>query len=932
LAGFLAIAGLTACGDKVTVPATTTTPPGTVVHSVTVSPSSANLAIGDKFTFAASVDADQGVTDRTVTWSSSNTAVATVGTDGTVTAVGAGTASIKATSHADATVSGAAAVTVAAVVPATVTIGQINQTVCTPTCTSVPAVLTNVFGQLDVTLNVDNGTQKVQSVQLLMNCGGADTVVGTQTLAIAPPAAGAEASAAPVTISFNTAAFNATTGAVAFKNGQCTLKAKAITSTGSQSAVSSTILTLNNVDFVSVAPMTTTPSGTQVATATDNNGLTWHAGAVTVTAVPVIYTANRTVATATINLVNVSGGNAQGPGAALNIVANGATIASIGNLTPTAGVISASFSNSSTVAGNVAGVTAGGVGVTVITADNLGNPGPTATANVANSIRLDNRAPDIATVAPTYVPNTQNTTGGWVGSNFVFSTAAGSLTINAITTADSVVTGNPAIPGTVGVDKNTVTTQSEPSGTTTWTSFASPKNLAETSNSTAYNLRLVICDALGNCVNTPTLGSFGVDLTPPFISQVSGPTNNQIFNIGTGSAPNGVFNVGDTSNTAGITASGSQTVGGVPQVLATLAALKPSGSTSQQTVCDFGTATGTAPAVTCKSASLVSELAVPTTGTSGGTAVSGQYTLMVTAIDQAGNTAAPITLTYYNDILAPAVSGGVAVPQNIIAGSSFTSGGSDNMDVAAGNGYLDYPATGGLTAAFRVFQSGSATPAGVAFDNVLVRTSTASTTMTAFYRSLQNTIGAQGPKPDIAGIRVIDAANNLSIAQQVALPPTNISGPPATPPFVATGTSGITAWSITGASISGTPTPGITPNPVDTLKTVTINARAAALNLTSASPFAGGGTVCFYIASPTGTEGGVAGVGGAATGELIQISTCQATAVTNIDAGGNRFFDYTITWQVPKIYRGLLLNVYAIGSNTSADGLITATATLQVNP
>src|SRR5437764_587308 len=68
LVGLLTIAGLTACGDKVTIPAPVTTPVGNVVHQVTVSPSAASINVGGTFTFAASVDADAGVSNRTVTW------------------------------------------------------------------------------------------------------------------------------------------------------------------------------------------------------------------------------------------------------------------------------------------------------------------------------------------------------------------------------------------------------------------------------------------------------------------------------------------------------------------------------------------------------------------------------------------------------------------------------------------------------------------------------------------------------------------------------------------------------------------------------------------------------------------------------------------------------------------------------------------------
>jgi hypothetical protein len=293
--------------------------------------------------------------------------------------------------------------------------------------------------------------------------------------------------------------------------------------------------------------------------------------------------------------------------------------------------------------------------------------------------------------------------------------------------------------------------------------------------------------------------------------------------------------------------------------------------------------------------------------------------MTVTAVDQAGNTAAPISVKYYVDNVAPAVSGGVAIPQSITSGSSFTSGASDNMDVASGNGYLNYPSV-----SLHVFENGSATPAGVTFDNVLTRTSTSSTTMTPFYRSLGSALNVIGAKPDVAGIRAIDAAGNLSVAQVVSLPPTNITAP-TTAPFTNTSTvNGITSWAITA----------MTPSPVDTAansspKPVTITATAQALNLTTASPF---NQVCFYVASPNGTEGGVAGTNGAAAGELIQIGTCQTLETTTIDGSGNRFLSYTTVWQAPKSFRGATVNVYAIGNNASTDGLITAASSLIFNP
>jgi hypothetical protein len=292
LVGLLTLAGLTACGDKVTIPPVTTTPAGLVVHSVTVTPGSAVLNQGDKITLAASVDADAGVTDRTVTWSTANSAIAAVdATTGVVTAgTTAGTTTITATSKADNTVKGAALITVnpaggTGALP-TISISTINTTRCDTngSCTSVPANLGAVAGQIDVTVNLDPGSQKVSAVQLIMNCAGngnsgTDTVVTQQTLTTSIVAA--EAAAAPVTLSFNTASFNGTTGAVAFRNGACTIKAKAIAANGTTTSVGQS-LTLANTDVV-VGSITASNNKINPVT-----GQVWSGGTVTVTATPVL--------------------------------------------------------------------------------------------------------------------------------------------------------------------------------------------------------------------------------------------------------------------------------------------------------------------------------------------------------------------------------------------------------------------------------------------------------------------------------------------------------------------------------------------------------------------------------------------------------------------------------------------------------------------
>jgi hypothetical protein len=891
--GVLALAALTACGDK------GSTNVNNQVQSVVVSPQSANIGVGDHFTFVANVTAT-GNAARTVTWSTGDATIATVDANGVVTGVKGGTTSIIATSTANTAVQGAASVTVAATVAPTVSIAAINHTIAGTG--SVPVDQSNVQGQIDVLVNLDAGTQKVSSVSLIMSCGGKDTTVQTQTISagdIAP--IGADEAASTVPFSFNTAAFNPATGAVAFKNGVCTIKASAVTSSGTVVASSGEQLTLNNTDTVSVTSITTTPSTGQVATANDATGLVWHAGAVNVTAVPVIFSAG-SVTSGTISLVNVSGANALGQAAA--VVANNTAIATVGNITPSTGVLTATFPNSTSAAGGVGGATVNGLGVTVTTINSSGNNGPTivatsAVATPTNTIRLDNLAPDIATTAPTFIPNTQNSQNGWVGKNFVFSVGAGSLTLGSAS--------NDVTSGIAGVDNVVDTTQFAVGASSTFTSFSSVSSLAETSSGSANTLRLKICDALGNCKNTSALGTFGVDLTPPSLAFVAGPTNLQVFNIDSTFPANISFGVSDTSNTAGVTASGAAT----NDLLVSVQGLHPSGATSSATTCDIGTSTGSAPAQSCKApATEPGTFAPPAAITA-----AGEYTMTVTAVDQAGNQSAAQVIKYYVDQAAPVVAGGVAVPASITTGTAFASTATDNMDVAAGNGFLAYPTSAGLTTAFRFVENGTATPTGVTFDNTLVRSSAITLTLNTFYRTLENVLGTIGSAPNSAGVRALDAAGNVSINQAVALPASNIATGTA---FSNTSTTnGITTWAVTA-----------NPTTVDSLKATTLTATAQAINTTSASPFT---QVCFYYQAPSGTEGGTAGPGGSVAGELVQIG-CTATETTTL-SGANRLLNYTVSWTPPLSFANAAnANVFAVGSNVAGqDGLITAPLVVNVN-
>ena len=98
------------------VTVTAAPPPPPVVTSVTVAPSTPSVNAGSTVTLTATVKDQNGnvMTGQTITWSTSNSAIATVNASGVVSGVAAGTATITATCSAK---SGSATVTVNAAPP-----------------------------------------------------------------------------------------------------------------------------------------------------------------------------------------------------------------------------------------------------------------------------------------------------------------------------------------------------------------------------------------------------------------------------------------------------------------------------------------------------------------------------------------------------------------------------------------------------------------------------------------------------------------------------------------------------------------------------------------------------------------------------------------------------------------------------------------------
>jgi uncharacterized protein YjdB len=127
-----------------------TTPPAPVVTTVTVSPTSASVAVGATTPLTATVKDQNGnvMSGQTVNWSSGNTTAATVNSNGVVTGAAAGSATITATSSGK---SGTSAITVTAVPPpapvvTTVTVSPTSASVAIGATTSLTATVKDQNG------------------------------------------------------------------------------------------------------------------------------------------------------------------------------------------------------------------------------------------------------------------------------------------------------------------------------------------------------------------------------------------------------------------------------------------------------------------------------------------------------------------------------------------------------------------------------------------------------------------------------------------------------------------------------------------------------------------------------------------------------------------------------------------------------------------
>ncbi|AHG90460.1 Ig domain protein group 2 domain protein [Gemmatirosa kalamazoonensis] len=534
---------------KATIPVTVTAQ--SLVQSLTVGSSTLTLQVGQTSQIATTVTLAPGApagTSTGVTCTSSTTSVATIsgGTTSpcTITAVSAGQSVITVKSVADTNIRQTIGLTVGALAPVRLTIQSVD--VIGPNGRQ-PADLTNVGGNLFLTMNLDPGDNRPDSVVVVIGGQRVNCQTFTAQLAAAYRAAlqNGSADVAPITCQLNTSQFNSTTGVPLVTNGQQPLSATVFFHTGTtgtgpgtqQTATIQQILTVNNASgfFVNVA---NTPSASQAAVnatgqATGPQGVLWRAGDITVTVLPVNFTpvVNPGTQSFTISLQDANGIVEQRTASATSGAAsysvtfpggsgdvfnpNGDPLGQrslAGYTSPNAGIAPA-FNPQGIYTGGgtlvVVGTQAGTGNTTVLNA--AGQPAGFNGGfgnTVASPIFIDNQNPQPAINFgnPTAGPpsanfaNTGTSFVGFINGGFNFQN---SLTPQFLVTANNILSGTTtANPDFGGVDRVSVQffAGSSTSATTLTggTAITTGSQLAPNASNTAFNVAISLVDALGN--------------------------------------------------------------------------------------------------------------------------------------------------------------------------------------------------------------------------------------------------------------------------------------------------------------------------------------------------------------------------------------------------------------------------------------------------
>jgi hypothetical protein len=875
---------------------------GSGVRSIRVSPDNAIVATGATLQLVANVDADAGVA-RTVTWTSSNTAVATVSETGVVTGVTAGTVTISAASTVDATVTGAAAITVRNPVPATISISSV-----TFGTLNTPVNENNVFGQIEVTLNVDPGDQIISKVDVLIDgnvaCSQSFTVSRNEELALSHVFANVQA--APVTCSINTAAFNATTGVPTYLNGARSLSASATLQGGTSVATPSKSLVFNNANtYVAQQAFGETDS---VATAT--SGLSYRRGSLDFTILPVIYSSGLSLASGTVTFGS-GACDASGEGArATALVAPTSGNAWTATLAQTA-VTGANndVANYEFSAAACPVLAAFGEQPRISATDNAGN---TLFANMQpndsvtrQGIRLDNRAPG----APTYMANPNIRQNGWLNASVGLNGSNTSMTDN-----DWLVNGaaDAGVGGYTRMQRIAAATGGLVDDALAATASSAATLPAPSLNNNDWCSVISATDALGNESALPAAGStctappvlsftavaaqslaFGVDIAPPTIAFSGGLASNARLNGGTVGTEFQVT-VTDTGTTGNSGMLSGSAVRGTVQI-------RNQANQSPQ-ICFIGLVVSGVCTPVSVNAGPPFPL-VPTT-TVAASATTGYYTYDAFSQDAAGNQSASVTRVIAYDPAANVPSLTSALFNTPLSGSTavFNANASDNFDLWQVNYTMTY--AGGLAGpiAFPAVTLNTFNAATLVNSNV-----PAGITVNGFMRQVENVtgnaplaVGGAFKPTTLTGI-ALDQANNPSAAAVTAIPGASVTT--GVSYLAAAAAQLVNSWAITAPSVATLVSTGAT-TPAANPLTVTYTMVAAGPTATFSPPFT---TVNMFVVSG---------------GNLVQIGTATFAGTTDDGSAQGRRHSWTFVWTPGTAFGTAAQTVYAIGVNANGDALV----------
>lgn len=857
-ASFVAMGGLAACGDDISVVQP--------LPTVQVSPNPVTVEVGETQAVTYTLSAGSGTA---VSWSTANTAIATVDQNGVITGVSEGSTTVTAAVTVQGgTVNGSATVNVGAGGQASVTIQNVNWTLCgLAGCSSVPAQLDSIAGQIDVTLNVEPEGRQISKVELIVVdvATGAETVCGSQDVtagAVEAVEGDLAAAAFPITISCNTARLGGA-GIPDFLNGAKRISARLIDAGGNtvNAAVNAFNVQFKNLSAFTLTFANTPSTPVELRTAngqavSTNDGLLYRQGSLQLTFTGANYVSGTANTFETMNgqLVLVSG---VGPSP---IAFTGTKVAGTNNFTATisaATLAGASGAYDIQVLGST--TTGGSVGPTDIVNDAADN----------NDVRMDNLDP-----ANTGAFNAALATNFFINAAYPFASTNTALFTAPVAPADAGV-GGTTVKFYAGLDAvvDAVTLPELTSAEiATLTAVTTGDQLAATLENDIYGVIAVTTDALGNHVAQRLGVNIGVDKAAPtgFAYSATTPAEGDIFTV----APTVGYDATDFEDDA----SGF----GTEDIRVKITRVDENNTTAETAQCVIGATAACNPTDTANATTYTPD-------------ENGYYTVTSALRDTAGNVTEFETITFLFDDEAPAFTGGLTIPNLLTPGTSysFTPAITDDIDLDVA--YLVAEFATGFDIRFDSEDLGS-------YGLPLTQSAAPTLTFAALPRSFQQ-VDATGnpvanPGSDITTItaRAYDVAGNTAVVQQ-PIPAQNLAAAPAAADWTAA-SIGIDSFTV-AAPVAGFDVENdATINAGGAPETVDLVAEVLASGLDINNPF---DNVTFWYQD-------------ADTGEWTLIGTATATVSTN--AANERIFRYTFTaWNPPaELGTGVSVNVIAAGA------------------